>query len=214
MGRSWWMSVGIACLAGGAALAQQITPPQNTQQGASSGLTVQGPQLITGEELRASRQPGELVGGAGQGVGNLRSQTGAAGPAPAQGAARFGGPARGGLGQFNPFNPFNSMYNQGLFNSMYNQRAQFRTPLQLGFAPHERPGGNHTAVRIERRLTKIPQLHGMGKVRVQMDGRVVVLRGEVASKHQRDLIGRLVLLEPGVADVRNELQVAKPPAGP
>ena len=61
---------------------------------------------------------------------------------------------------------------------------------------------------------KIPQVRGSGSVNVAMEGQIAVLRGEVKSQHDRDLIGRMLLLEPGVSDVRNELVVAPPVPSP
>ena len=64
--------------------------------------------------------------------------------------------------------------------------------------------------RVQSQLVKIPQVRNSGSVKIVMDGSIAVVRGEVKSEHDRDLIGRLLLLEPGVADVRNELVVTQP----
>ncbi len=75
---------------------------------------------------------------------------------------------------------------------------------------------------FERRLTKLPGLTAENSVAVKMDGETAVLTGAVASAAEREMIGRLALLEPGVASVQNELTVQQtaeapselaPPAG-
>lgn len=91
------------------------------------------------------------------------------------------------------------------------QQRQLRTPIRLGF---DRPlvAGPQVVAQFERRLTKIPQLQITGKLDVAMDGSTAVLRGVVGSERDRDLAGRLALLEPGISDVRNELTIR--PAAP
>ena len=192
------------CLAGSDSLMAQQAADQS-----GGALSVQGPQMMSGEELRATRDPGQLVGGDVQGVGNQRGQADAAGQAAQQAAGRAGG--RGG---FNQFNQFNQMYNTGMMNSMLNQRQQLRMPMTLGFTPRSMPSAADVGNRVQTRLTRIPQLRKIGSMTVEMDGRVAVLRGAVTSEDERDLVARVVLLEPGIADVRNELQVATAAAAP
>ena len=195
-------SFGCLCLTGSNALMAQ----QAASQPADTGLSVQGPQMMSGEELRATRDPGQLVGGNVQGVGNQRGQADAAGQAAQQAAGRAGG--RGG------FNQFNQMFNSGMMNSMLNQRQQLRMPMTLGFTLASRPSAADVGSRVQTRLTKIPQLRKFGRMTVEMDGRVAVLQGQVTSEDERDLVARVVLLEPGISDVRNELQVATAAAAP
>ena len=91
-------------------------------------------------------------------------------------------------------------------------RQQLRVPLRLGpngvsfssMAPAVATGPN---LRVQNHLARIPHLKSPGSVKVEMEGQVAILRGEVGSQHERDLVARLVLLEPGIADVRNELLV-------
>lgn len=170
---------------------------------------------MTGNErfLRQNRDPGQLVGGSSQGVGNLRGQTDATG----QGASGM----FGNQGGFNNFNSMNNLFNAaGMYNSLSRQRQQLRVPLRLGpnsfpfsaAAPAATATGPN--LRVQSRLARIPQLKDRGAVQVEMEGKVAVLRGAVASQHEWDLIERLVLLEPGIENVRNELQVAPPLPAP
>jgi hypothetical protein len=49
---------------------------------------------------------------------------------------------------------------------------------------------------------------------VSVEGATATLRGEVASERDRTLAERLVLFEPGIDSVRNELKVRSPSKGP
>ncbi|MHB1034225.1 MAG: BON domain-containing protein [Pirellulales bacterium] len=53
-----------------------------------------------------------------------------------------------------------------------------------------------------------------GAPQVTVVGETAVLRGVVASTHARDLAEQMVRLEPGIWNVRNELQVAGQPETP
>jgi osmotically-inducible protein OsmY len=108
----------------------------------------------------------------------------------------------------------NALNNFGRFNSMYNQRRQIRIPISLGFSPTTLPTSPVVGARVQDRLTRIPQLRDSGPITVEMEGRVAVLRGGVVSSHERELAARLVLLEPGISGVRNELQVTQTEATP
>jgi len=46
-----------------------------------------------------------------------------------------------------------------------------------------------------------------GRVRVESDGDVIVLRGRVADDDERRLVEGMIRLEPGVHEVRNELEI-------
>jgi osmotically-inducible protein OsmY len=56
---------------------------------------------------------------------------------------------------------------------------------------------------------ELSQLSGSyGPIRVQIKGQTAVLRGTVATEHDRDRAGRLAMLERTVSHVQNELRVA------
>jgi osmotically-inducible protein OsmY len=196
---------------------------QSNQTGQSSQTGQSTAQLgqvdiasqTTGAErfLRENRDPGQMVGGGGQGVGNLRGQTDTAG----QGSSGMFG-SQGGFGSTNQFG--NSFFNSAMSNAMSRQRQQLRVPLRLGpngvsFSSAPRAAATGPNLRVQNHLARIPQLKDRASVQVEMVDKVAVLRGEVASQHERDLVARLVLLEPGIVDVRNELELATPaPAKP
>lgn len=87
-------------------------------------------------------------------------------------------------------------------------RRMFRTPLRLG-AGIQAPVVSQQVVstRLTARLGRLPALKNVGQVVVNLEGETAVLQGVVASDLDRERIARLLLLEPGINDVRNELQV-------
>jgi len=186
------------------------TQTEQTQTGQAGQMDAVG--QISGNErfLRQNRDPGQLVGGSAQGIGSLRGQTDAGTPTP---SGMFNDQST----RFNAMNQFGGANNASMFNAMSRQRQQLRVPLRLGpngvsssaMVPGVASGPN---LRVQKHLARIPQLKNSGSLAVEMEGRVAVLRGEVSSQHERDLVARLVLLEPGIADVRNELQVAALPS--
>jgi hypothetical protein len=60
----------------------------------------------------------------------------------------------------------------------------------------------------------MPSLHFLSTVRVDMVGGTAILRGTVASDHDRDLAGRVVMLEASVDRVVNLLVVGNGPVPP
>lgn len=204
--------------AGAAAQGTSGTGTSGTGGTGTSGTGTSGSEVtgqIQGTErfLRENRDPGQMVGGTSQGVGNMRGQTDAGG----QGAGGMFGNQSG----FNSSNPFaNAFMNSGMSNAMSRQRQQLRVPLRLGpngvsftsTIPAVATGPN---LRVQNHLARIPHLKSPGSVQVEMVGQIAVLRGAVSSQHERDLVARLVLLEPGIADVRiDELQVTSAVSAP
>jgi osmotically-inducible protein OsmY len=71
-----------------------------------------------------------------------------------------------------------------------------------------RPGGPSVAQsEVARVLARSTSLNPNRDIRVLVEGPVVVLRGTVASDHDRRLAEGLIRLTPGVREVRNELEV-------
>lgn len=200
------LSFAALCMTG----SQSLLAQQAGAETGDSGLSVQGPQMISGEEMRAAREPGQLVGGQTQQVGALRSQAGAA---PGQ----AGQQGRGGFGGSRQLNQLFNQFNNNFMNSMYDPRARLRFPVTLGFKPmipmvQSQPA--KTSKRLQDRLARIPRLRGNGPVTVEMDGPIAVIQGRVGSEDERTLVARVILLEPGISGVRNELKVATAAAMP
>jgi osmotically-inducible protein OsmY len=97
--------------------------------------------------------------------------------------------------------------------------TQLRVPISLGFTPRPIATSRITA-QIRTRLGRLPALSAVGPIEVALEGEAVVLRGTVASEGDRQLAEELLMLEPEVTQVKNELKiqgladtsVASPPA--
>jgi len=198
----------------GRGFAQQQASSNNQQQ-VTAGTQQQAVQtgadaaamygMATGDErfLRENREAGQMVGTPVTGVGATRGTAS---------ATNQGGRAAGGQ---NPFGRLGNMFGNQFgnqFRSMmggrYNTRQQLRIPVRLGFTATARPEPSAISGRVQNRLQRIPGVRKMGAVSVEMDGSTAVLRGQVSTEHDRELVSRLLLFEPGISDVRDELQVA------
>ena len=63
---------------------------------------------------------------------------------------------------------------------------------------------------IAATLRRVPQIARRSTIRVAVQNETAILRGEVATQHDRELAENLARLEPGVWDVKNELVVRSP----
>ena len=184
-----------------------------------SGLTQTG-QISSSAAIQ--RDAGSFIGsGAG---GNIRSNVdlpigGALGLGPNLGAGlKFGSSILGGPGSFGGFGGggLNSAQfgrggqqnGQNAFGQGNQSQNPLRAPIRIGFTQAPTPG-SVVSQRFSRRLDNLPGIQLRSKVTVEMDGRTAVLRGIVTSENDRDLVGRLAQLEPGISEVRNELTIAE-----
>ncbi|MBM4003205.1 MAG: BON domain-containing protein [Planctomycetes bacterium] len=163
------------------------------------------------------------AGGAGfrgSGSGNLLQGMGAApGMGGTGGLGGMGMGGRGGMGGMgmgmmggmgrNQFGMFGNM-NQ---NNMNNRgRSNMRIPVKLGFTP--KPVSSvAVSQQFVTRLRNLPGLNVTENVSVTMEGRTAILTGTVGSENEKDLIGRLARLEPGISDVQNDLEIAESASG-
>jgi hypothetical protein len=149
-----------------------------------------------------------------RGVGTLGGGTGL------QGGGR--GLLGGQFGQANQFRQFDQLRQQFQnFNNMNQQqgRTQVRIALTLGFEPPLPPSSagpevTPIAQMAQQRLPRLPGVTLVGTPEVWMQGRTAIVRGVVASDRDRELVSRLLLLEPGISSVRNEMTVAQADSGP
>ena len=58
------------------------------------------------------------------------------------------------------------------------------------------------------RLSASPSIRATEPLEVSMAGRTATLRGTVESEHEKQLAGLMLLFEPGISKVQNELAVA------
>jgi hypothetical protein len=124
---------------------------------------------------------------------------------------------RGMQNAFNQFRQLNQFAQQfGNFNNNYNQnsRTQVRVALTLGFEPPVATGPADVTAVVGERLTRLPGVRLAGTPQVVVEGRTAVVRGTAATEQDRERVSRLLLLEPGIAAVRNEMTVAQGSAGP
>lgn len=110
--------------------------------------------------------------------------------------------ARGGTGQLGGLFGANSDFGGGGAS-----QKPLRTPLVLGFEMPAAARNTRLTTHFQTRLARVPQLQASGPLNIQVEGQTAVLRGQVASEHDRALAARLALLEPGIANVKNELTV-------
>jgi hypothetical protein len=115
--------------------------------------------------------------------------------------------------QFRQFDQLRQQF-QNFNNQGQNRRTQVRVSLSLGFTPTAPVGTAATVVMAERRLPRLPGVTLVGTPQVLMEGRTAVVRGVAASERDRELVSRLLLLEPGISSVRNEMTVAQASLGP
>lgn len=79
--------------------------------------------------------------------------------------------------------------------------------LGLDMGPDLKPPANPQLSLLAERLTKAMRLPAGAPVQLSVRGDTVVLRGLVATEHDRALAEQVLLLEPGVARVANELHI-------
>jgi len=146
----------------------------------------------------------------------------------------------GGVNQLSAFQYGDGSYNYGGIPVQFNRGGYARTgvrntPADQSQGPATRPRsqmpihvsyvidfpvppGRASAIsaKLSNELSSSPTIGAYGPVTVQLYGKTALLRGTVASEHDRDLAAELAMLEPGVDQVRNELRVASvltPPQG-
>jgi len=164
--------------------------------GGVSGMTQRGDNSagqVTGNErfVRGARRPGQFVGADNSDSTNFLSQL-------SQMQGQFG-PQRNNNGANNP----NRQQN--------NRNSRQKTPrveLDVGF-DYRTAGPTEQAVALQNRFTQSSRPSLRGRVIVNLEGRIAVLRGSVATEHDRVLAAQVALLEAGVSQVRNELQVVQ-----
>jgi hypothetical protein len=128
-------------------------------------------------------------------------------------AAIFSQMGRAGTQFFNQMNRGSGRGgNQPQSNSKSYAKSNVRVQLNLAF-PYERPAPAAVADNVRSRLAASLVPLGVEQPEVVLDGDTVVLRGTAANENQRLVIEKLISMEPGVTQVRNEMIVAALPAG-
>lgn len=181
--------------------------------GSRTGGTSSGTRsYLTSSQTTGARQPGQFVGADTRDVQDFRSMI--ANPQQAQQAVqqwRSGltslGSTRGGQ-PTQPSGRLSTAYGRGFGRS---GAGEISAAVRLGFSMPTPPADQSAAATLQQ-VQKDGRLQTIGAIQVVVEQGVAVLRGAVASPHDRSLAEQLVRLEPGVRQVRNELEVAPQPA--
>lgn len=142
-----------------------------------------------------------FVGGDSSDTFNLRSAptSGANNnTSSARGMSGMGGMGGGRGGRGGMQNQNNGRNNTG--------RMALRIPFRIGF---QVPAVAAPVLKrtVERRITKLPGLKTGNSIVIAIEKETAILKGTVVDSDQSELIAGLLLLEPGVYKVRNELVV-------
>jgi hypothetical protein len=188
--------------------------------GGSSGMGGFGSQSGMGQFGSSSGQSGfvgvnqqQLSGrgfvGAAQanGTGMNQGMSGLGGGMQGLGLSGSGMPGLGNRSSSmyqNPNESGQNPYGQG--NGRGNS-VPVRTTVTVTFEPSPVAAPRFNSA-VAKRLTDLPAIHWRSSTQVEMRGRTAVLRGVVATEHDRDLAERVARLEASVDQVDNQLVVA------
>lgn len=180
---------------------------QGGGQGTGAGATDTG--SLSGDErfVRGNRQAGQFVGAD---TTDLESFVGVEAAAAGQGG-RGGMSGQGGRDLAGLAQQFGGQRNQGNAGGRNATAGQgtLRTVRRVAFDVPRRANAQ-VSVDLATRLRRLPRTMSASPIVVAAEGRTVVLRGVVATDHDRVLAERVARLEPGVSRVVNELLVAPP----
>ena len=98
--------------------------------------------------------------------------------------------------------------NQAGAGAANQQGRSIRPQLVVAF-DHPRPAPETTQAAISTRFSKLSSKSQFKDIQIEMDGDVVVLRGQVDTERSGKVAVVLARMEPGVTTVRNELTVAE-----
>jgi len=173
--------------------------------GATTGGTGStGQSSMLSNSMRGNRQAGEFVGADTRDVIDVRSVSGTT-----SGATRRTGATSSRAGARQSRNPNQQAGGRG---SRRSARGEVRAGLSVGFSVG-RPAAPWVNSALTDRLERCRRIQTRSPMEVLVQDRTTILRGVVATKHDRALAERLVLLEPGIWNVKNELVVKESPGG-
>lgn len=178
----------------GGSISGGSSPFGNQAQGSVAGATLQGDSTtgtITGSErfLRENRQPGQFVGTDMTEAQNF------------VGSVNSGGNLQGGL-----LGLLGGITQSVNANNRSNTTTIIRVSRRAAF-DYPPPAAVVDSTQLSTRLSATPGIRSVGALQVEVAQRTAILRGTVQSDHDREIAEILVRLEPGISEVRNELQV-------
>ena len=178
--------------------------------------------LLVSPAMVEAQQNGNNNGESGQvsSNGQISSQTSNQGfvggggiggdPRATSNQANMAGMGMNAMGGFGGFGGMGRGMMGGMFGGQQQQQpgANLRFPFVVKFTVAPIVPAK-VRMQAENRLTKLPGLSKYNKVAVQIKGVTATLTGQVVSQREKSLVERLVLLEPGINDVRNDLVIAE-----
>ncbi len=186
-------------------LGGSITPGNRSFGGGGNGGNANIGGQVQGNErfLRNNRRPGQFVGSDSNDVASFIGGIGG-------NSQRLGGQQFGILGG-------NQQRQQDRQNQNQNQNEQqngknkikIRPRLKADFPVVSR-GGSQLSAALQRRLNRSTWIQALSPLEVEIEGQTAILRGEVATDHDRALAEQVALLEAGISEVQNELTLPEP----
>ena len=158
--------------------------------------------------MRVERQAGDFVGADSRDLPNLFSAM--------SGAGNLNRGFQSGLlsGGRNRTTGANRPNNSGMGRAGSGRTTgEIRTSMRVGF-DYTRPAPDAIASRLIALLEKSTRIQTRSPLDVAVQDGTAILRGTVATEHDRVLIEQLARLEPGIWRVQNELLVAESAAPP
>ncbi|MFH1264503.1 MAG: BON domain-containing protein [Planctomycetota bacterium] len=203
-------------------LAQQTLSNFNASTSATGGGGGSGSQ--SGQESsmfsglgEMSRMPdlqsGDFVGASVEDARAAMAATGAQ-RAGAGGPSQFGPSGGSGFGQ-DRFGGRGSQF-RGSGAGTRRSRGEIRAKIRLGFSV-PRPNPAQLALKssnLATQLEKSSWLQTQSPVEVSIESGTAILRGVVATDHDRRLAERMARLQPGIRQVENQLTVTPPAESP
>ena len=176
--------------------AQTATGTQDSVAGAT------GTGLRDADEAFSNVERGSAVG--------TTSNSGASFSAVGDAAAGGGGGAGGFGGGFGGggFGGLGALFGGQGFGGGQNTTSSIRTRLKSGISV-QKPSSSRVQYAAQTRLQTAPSAAGVTGVRVKMQGQTAVLSGVVATARQRRMSELMMMLEPGVKRVQNDLSVGQ-----
>jgi osmotically-inducible protein OsmY len=187
-------------------VAGQGTSSRQSTNGRGSNLSLLGNQIQDIQISSSPLQSGEFVGADVQDVRNTMARTG---------AERGTGQGMSGLSAFgsSPFGRALQALSGGMRSSSGARRTtEVRARIITGFKVSQ-PAPAQLSSSLAQRLEQSSWIQANSPMEVKMEGGTAILRGAVATEHDRELAARMAMLEPGVRKVDNQL-VVQPVASP
>ena len=165
--------------------------------------------LSSARFVRGNRQPNDFVGGSAQDAQHF------VGGAPDGANAGNWSPMGGGMSPWTPGGGYpgsrqNANRNrQGEGGNAEPNATSIRTTFRAAF-DHPEPDSKQLSLSLARRLAKTSAIQTQTPIRVELQGRTAILRGDVPTEHDRDLAEQMIRLEAGIQAVKNEIVVGSP----